>query len=61
MVGVEESDTHEELVVIDRHGRLKLPEDYMEDIGLNRNSRVKMELESGKIVIYKQDGDIQDG
>lgn len=51
--GVEEADTHEELVVIDRHGRLKLPEDYMEQIGLTSNSRVKMELEGEDIVISR--------
>lgn len=54
MSGVEESDTHEELVVIDRHGRLKLPEDYMETIGVGNNSRIKMDLDGEKIVIYKQ-------
>lgn len=53
MSGVENSETHEELVVIDRHGRLKLPEEYMEKIGLVRNSRVKMELENEDIVISK--------
>lgn len=57
MSGVEESDTHEELVVIDRHGRLKLPEEYMKEVGLHRNSRVKMEIEGDRIVIYKQKTD----
>lgn len=60
MIGVEDSETHEELVVIDRHGRLKLPENYMEDIGVNSNSRVKMELEGDRIVIYKQAGNKSD-
>jgi len=54
MSGVEESETHEELVVVDRHGRLKLPEQYLESVGINKNSRIKMEIENGKIVIYKQ-------
>lgn len=55
MSGVEEGDTHEELVVIDRHGRLKLPEEYMESVGLHKNSRIKMDLEGDRIVILKQD------
>lgn len=57
MSGVEESDTHEELVVIDRHGRLKLPEEYLGSTGITKNSRIKMDLEDGKIVIYRQKED----
>ena len=57
MSGVEDSDTHEELVVIDRHGRLKLPEEYMENIGVGNNSRIKVDLDGDKIVIYKQPED----
>lgn len=59
MSGVEDSDTHEELVVIDRHGRLKLPEDYMKKIGVGNNSRIKMDLDDGRIVIYKQPEDMK--
>lgn len=55
MSGVEESETHEEMVLIDRHGRLKIPENYLEDIGVDRNSRIKMETEGDRIVIYKQE------
>ncbi len=57
MSGVEESDTHEELVVVDRHGRLKLPEEYLGSTGITKNSRIKMDLEDGKIVIYRQKDD----
>jgi ABC-type lipoprotein export system ATPase subunit len=59
MSGVEDSDTHEELVVIDRHGRLKLPEEYMETIGVGNNSRIKVDLDGEKIVIYKQPEDME--
>jgi len=59
MSGVEDSDTHEELVLIDRQGRLKLPEDYMDSIGVSTNSRIKMDLEDEKIVIYRQPEDTE--
>lgn len=59
MSGVEDSDTHEELVVIDRHGRLKLPEEYMENIGVGNNSRIKVDLDGEKIIIYKQPEDME--
>ncbi|MFO7637114.1 MAG: ABC transporter ATP-binding protein [Clostridia bacterium] len=54
MSGVEEGETHEELVVIDRHGRLKVPEEYMNIVGLEKNSKIKMEIENDKILLYKQ-------
>ncbi len=57
MSGVEESDTHEELVVVDRHGRLKLPEEYLGATGISKNSRIKMDVEDNKIVIYRQKDD----
>ncbi|MCK5811444.1 MAG: ABC transporter ATP-binding protein [Clostridiales bacterium] len=57
MSGVEESETHEELVVVDRHGRLKLPEEYLGAAGISKNSRIKMDLEDEKIVIYRQEDD----
>ncbi|HPJ21213.1 MAG TPA: ABC transporter ATP-binding protein [Clostridia bacterium] len=59
MSGVEDADTHEELVVIDRHGRLKLPEEYMENIGVGNNSRIKVDLDGEKIIIYKQPEDME--
>lgn len=55
MSGVEESETHEEMVLIDRHGRLKIPEEYLENVGVNKNSRIKMEMDGNRIVIYKQE------
>lgn len=55
MSGVEESETHEELVLIDRHGRLKIPEEYLENVGVYKNSRIKMEMDGSRIVIYKQE------
>lgn len=58
MSGVEESETHEEMVLIDRHGRLKIPEEYLENVGVNKNSRIKMEMEGNKIVIYKQEDEV---
>ena len=57
MSGVEESETHEELVVVDRQGRLKLPEEYLDTAGISKNSKIKMDIENDKIIIYKQKED----
>lgn len=53
MSGVEDSVSHEEMIVIDRQGRLKLPEEYLDKAEIPNNSKVHITMEDGKIVIYK--------
>lgn len=51
----EEEFISEELVVLDRTGRLQLPKDYMENLGIKGGDRVKAELDqdAGRIYIQK--------
>lgn len=54
----EENDdgfTHEELVVLDRAGRLQLPKDHMDKIGIKGGDKVKVEMdeESGRLYIVR--------
>ncbi|HZJ58197.1 MAG TPA: ABC transporter ATP-binding protein [Clostridia bacterium] len=44
-------DTHEELAVLDRAGRLQIPREYLERLGMSDAKKVKVELEDGKIVL----------
>jgi len=46
--------THEEFAVLDKAGRLQIPADILEKIGLSGN-KVRLELEDGKIVIQVPD------
>ncbi|MBR1740065.1 MAG: ATP-binding cassette domain-containing protein [Ruminococcus sp.] len=48
-------DTHEELAVLDRSGRLQLPKEYMQDLGIRGGDKVRVELdaERGGIVLYR--------
>lgn len=46
---------HEELIVLDRVGRLQLPKDYLGALGLKGGDKVRVELEEDKISIYKRD------
>ncbi len=50
--GAEEADTHEELAVVDKTGRLQIPAEYLNALGLKGKNKVKVELEGSKIVIY---------
>lgn len=47
----QEEDTHEELIVLDRAGRLQIPREYLEKIGIRGSSKVKMELEGDRIIL----------
>ena len=51
----EEELVHEELVVLDRTGRVQLPGEYMEALGIKGGERVKAELdvENERINIFK--------
>jgi multiple sugar transport system ATP-binding protein len=57
MTGVEESETHEEMIVVDRQGRLKIPEEYLELAKIPNNSKVRIKMEEEKIVIYTEEKD----
>lgn len=43
---------HEELVVLDRAGRLQIPKEYLEELGIKGGDKVRVDLEDGKITIY---------
>lgn len=49
------SDLREELIVLDRSGRLQIPKDYIKSLGIKGGDKVKVELDekTGKIEIFK--------
>lgn len=48
-------DTHEELAVLDKAGRLQIPQEYINALGLKGKNKVKLELEDNKVVIHSPD------
>ena len=51
----QEEETHEELIVLDRAGRLQIPREYLEKIGVQGTNKVKLELEGNRIVLFNPD------
>ena len=47
-----EEETQEEFAVLDRAGRVQIPSELLEEMGMEGN-KVKLELVNGKIVIEK--------
>ena len=46
-------DTHEELAVLDRVGRLQLPREYLEELDLTGNNMVRVDIEGHRIIITR--------
>ncbi|MBR4111452.1 MAG: ATP-binding cassette domain-containing protein [Ruminiclostridium sp.] len=51
---MQESQGHEELTVLDRAGRLQIPREYLEALGIKGGDKVRVELEDDKISIFRQ-------
>jgi len=47
-------DVHDEFAVLDRAGRVQLPREFLDRIGVSGN-KVKLELVDGKIVVSSGD------
>lgn len=50
--GSREGDTHEELAVLDKAGRLQIPSEYINALGLKGKNKVKVELDGNRVVLY---------
>jgi len=52
-----QNGTHVELAVMDRAGRLQIPDEYIEALGLKGKNKVKVMLDDGKILLVPPDKD----
>ena len=50
---MEEAETHQELAVVDRAGRLQVPGDYLRALGVEGRDRLQVELEQDRIVLRR--------
>jgi ABC-type lipoprotein export system ATPase subunit len=46
-----EEDSHVEYAILDKAGRLQVPANYLESIGVRDTNKVKLELADGKIIL----------
>lgn len=46
-----EEDSHVELAVIDRSGRLQIPKEYLDALGLKEKNKIKVELDGDRIIL----------
>jgi len=50
--GLKDDESHVELAVIDKNGRVHIPEEYLSALNINSQSKLKVELEAERIVLY---------
>lgn len=50
-----DDETHVELAVIDKAGRLQIPHEYLEALGLKGKDKLKVELDNDRIVLLAPD------
>jgi ABC-type lipoprotein export system ATPase subunit len=50
--GLKEEESHVELAVVDKNGRIHIPEEYLNALNINAQSKLKVELEAGRIVLH---------
>jgi ABC-type glutathione transport system ATPase component len=50
---MEEAESHQELAVVDRAGRLQVPNDYLRALGVEGRDRLQVELEENRIVLRR--------
>jgi ABC-type lipoprotein export system ATPase subunit len=55
--GSEEGETHVELAVVDRSGRLQIPREYLDAMNLKGKDKLRVEMEGNRIVLYSPDTD----
>ncbi len=48
----QEREQHVELAVVDATGRLQVPRNYLEQIGIHGRSKVRVEMQDGKVVLF---------
>lgn len=50
-IPIEEEESHVELAVLDSAGRIQIPRDYLDGIGLGEMNKLSVELEDGRIIL----------
>lgn len=49
--GEEEPDTHIEYAVMDQAGRIQIPANYLESLGMQKAKKIRVDLADGKIIL----------
>jgi len=52
-----QEETHVELAVVDKVGRMQIPSTGLSTLGINSGGRVKVEVEEDKVILYAAAGE----
>jgi hypothetical protein len=49
------NETHIELAVLDKSGRLQIPKEYIELLGMNGKNKIRVEAEGNRVILLNPD------
>lgn len=52
VTNINKEDTHEEFLILDRHNRVQIPEQFLEEINIKKKGKLKAKLEEDRIVLH---------
>lgn len=55
----QETDSHVELAVIDKTGRLQVPREYLDALGMKGKNKVRLELEEDRVILYSPNEEVK--
>lgn len=56
-MSAQDEETHEELAVLDKVGRVQIPREYIDALGLRNQNKIKVEIDGDKIVLTPPEGE----
>ena len=55
-----EEETHVELAVLDKAGRVQIPRDYLSALGLADKNKIRIELDNDKIILHSPEANVNE-
>lgn len=52
VTNIDNEDTHEEFLILDRHNRVQIPEQFLEEINIKKRGKIKAKLEEDRIILH---------
>lgn len=52
---IDDENTHEEFLILDRHNRIQIPDQFIEKLNMKKKGKMKARMDDSNIIIYSAD------
>lgn len=52
---IDDENTHEEFLILDRHNRIQIPDQFLEKLSMKKKGKIKARVDNNNIIIYSAD------